>query len=226
MINVGKESRGKFVTFEGIDASGKSVQAKLLYQRLQNNGVDSVLLRDPGATRISERVRDILLDNAHEEMSPWAELLLYEAARAQMVEETIFPALADGKVVICDRFYDSTTAYQGYGRSLDLNLVKQANTIGSIGLVPDLTFLIDLDPHVAIERMKKSNRANDRMESAGIELQKRVFDGYRKVAALEPERFSVISGDQEIKVIEKIIWNIFKNKFEWFFSLATGKEDR
>jgi len=218
MRNVGKESHGKIVTFEGIDASGKSVQAKLLYQRLQNEGVDSVLLRDPGATQISERVRDILLDNAHEEMSPWAELLLYEAARAQMVEEIILPALAAGKVVLCDRFYDSTTAYQGYGRNLDLNLVKQANTIGSIGLVPDLTFLIDIDPHVAIERRKKSNRADDRMESAGIELQKRVFDGYRKVAALEPERFSVIRGDQKIEFIEKTVWDIFKNKFQSGFS--------
>lgn len=213
MTNAEKETRGKFITFEGIDASGKSLQAKLLYMRLQNADIDSLLLRDPGATRISERVRDILLDTAHEEMSPWAELLLYEAARAQMVEEIILPALEAGKVVVCDRFYDSTTAYQGYGRRLDLNLIRQANTIGSQGLVPDLTFLIDLDPAIAVKRRLKSNRTDDRMESAGMEFQKRVFDGYRQVAAQEPERFFIIHGDQQIQVIEKIIWDVFENKF-------------
>lgn len=143
---------GTFITFEGIDYSGKSVQIKRLAEYLEQEGKTVVVLRDPGTTRISEKIRHILLDNDHHEMTKWTELLLYEAARAQMVEETIMPLLQEGSVVLCDRFYDSTTAYQGYGRQLDIMMVERANSIGSCGLVPELTLLIDLDVDAAVKR--------------------------------------------------------------------------
>jgi len=158
----------KVISFEGIDQSGKSVQVKLFYERLQKENIASILLRDPGATRISERIRSILLDNDLVEMSPWTELLLYEAARAQMVEESIKPALEKNMVVVCDRFYDSSTAYQGYGRGLDLELVAAANRLGACGVVPDKTFLIDLEPEIAYQRKQNLDYEADRLEAEGI----------------------------------------------------------
>lgn len=172
------------------------------------------MLRDPGATIISERIREILLDKAHWEMSPWTELLLYEAARAQMVEETIKPALHLGQWVICDRLYDSTTAYQGHGRQLNLRLVSQANKIGACGVVPDMTFLIDLDAEIAKQRHDEEMRDADRLEAEGIEFQKRVRTGYMQIAQDEAGRFCVINGDQSVDRIHEEIWQAFTNKFQ------------
>ena len=142
---------GFFITFEGIDGSGKSVQIERLLKYVRGEALAVAYFRDPGATQISERIRDILLDKNNIAMSPWTELLLYESARAQMVEELILPALRQNKLVLCDRFYDSTTAYQGYGRQLFLETVALANQIGSCGVTPDLTFLIDVDLEVDYE---------------------------------------------------------------------------
>ena len=211
--------RGIFVTFEGVDYSGKSLQARRLHQRLVRDGVRVTLLRDPGATRISERIREILLNTDHAEMSPWTELLLYEAARAQMVHEVIRPSLEKGAIVLCDRFYDSTTAYQGYGRGLDLARVEQANRIGSGGLTPDLTFWIRLDPRIAAER--KGHGEKDRMEGEGLEFQFRVHKGYEMIARQEPERIVTIDGDRSIEIIEREIWDIFDNYMKEHSSLET-----
>lgn len=202
----------KVVSFEGIDLSGKSVQARLFHERLKKENVPSILLRDPGATRISERIRSILLDNELQEMSSWTELLLYEAARAQMVEEAIKPALQAGTLVICDRFYDSTTAYQGYGRGLDLELVTQANKIGACGLVPDLTYLIDLEPEVALQRKHKL-RKQDRLEAEGIEFQRRVREGYLHLAKEESQRVRLIDGNRDIQQIHEQVWREFLHRF-------------
>ena len=196
------EEKGFFITFEGVDACGKSTQVKLLYESLRKNGMDAIHLRDPGATPISEAIRVILLDNKNSAMSSWTELLLYEAARAQMVDESIRPALDAGTIVLCDRFYDSTTAYQGYARNLDLGIVQQSNTIGSVGLVPDVTFFIDVDPKVAAERKDKRGEKADRMESAGLAFQQKVRHGFREIQKAEPERMKLIDGHRSIELIQ------------------------
>lgn len=207
---------GKLITFEGIDFSGKSLQAELFYNRLLQADIRALALRDPGATAISEKIRAILLDVRHGEMSPWTELLLYEAARAQMIEQAVKPALRDGCVVVCDRLYDSTTAYQGYGRQLNLQMVKAANSIGACGLMPDLTFLLDLPIAVAAMRDRRLQRQKDRMENQGDAFQERVRHGYIEIAASEPERIVVIDGDREIEIIHQHIWQVFTDRWPDF----------
>lgn len=205
---------GLLITFEGVDGSGKSTQAALFAGRLEQEGVPLLALRDPGANAISERIRALLLDRALAEMSPWSELLLYEAARAQMTGQQIIPALAEGRMVVCDRYYDSTTAYQGYGRQLDLELVRQANRIGSCGLVPDVTFLIDVEMEVVRRRLSARASAADRMEAAGFDFQDRVRQGYLQLAAAAPERVYLIPGNRPIEQIQSHIWHLFINRFQ------------
>ena len=194
-----------FITFEGIDACGKSTQIQLLQVHLQERKHDILSLRDPGATIISEKIRAILLDKDHDEMSTWTELLLYEAARAQMVQELIEPALAAGTIVLSDRFYDSTTAYQGYGRQLTLGNIHQANALGSCGLTPDLTFFFDLPPEDALKRKAKLTAALDRLESAGLGFLHRVRDGYRAIAAKEPKRIVALDGTASIEELHQSV---------------------
>lgn len=196
------KGKGFFITFEGIDACGKSTQARLSHEFLRRNDLDAICLRDPGATAISESIRRILLDNKNSAMSAWTELLLYEAARAQLVEEEIQPALARGAIVLCDRFYDSTTAYQGYGRGLDLDIVGRANEIGSIGLTPDLTFFLDIDPRLALERKKKISIAEDRLEAEGVAFQEKVRHGFREIQKVAPHRVKLVDGHRAIEVIQ------------------------
>lgn len=143
-------------------------------------------------------------------MSGWTELLLYEAARAQMVQEVIRPALASGTLVLCDRFYDSTTAYQGYGRGLDLHLVRQANAIGSMQLVPDMTFFIDVDPRIAAERKRQSGDPSDRLEAEGLAFQEKVRQGFYEIQKKNPDRVRRIDGHQTIKEIQKNIRDIMR----------------
>jgi len=212
--------KGLLITFEGIDFSGKTLQAGRFIRRLQRRGVPLLALRDPGATEISEKIRAILLDNRHRAMSPWTELLLYEAARAQMIEQSIKPALAQGQVVVCDRLYDSTTAYQGYGRQLDLGLVAMANRLGACGLIPDLTFLLDLSARQAALRRQHRPGETDRMEGEGEVFQERVRQGYLRVAEGEPDRLRIIDAAGEIEAIEDVIWNNFIQKWP---SLDSGQ---
>ncbi|HPG40707.1 MAG TPA: dTMP kinase [bacterium] len=214
-LNNGNKT-GKFITFEGIDYSGKSVQAQLLCQKLQDLRLPVVAIRDPGATRISEEIRRILLDNKNHEMSYRTELLLYEAARAQMVHEIIAPALAKGQVVICDRFFDSTTAYQGYGRQLDLDVIKQANMLGANEIVPDLTFLIDIDVHTACARRIKQEMSADRLEAEGLEFQNRVRQGYLQIAGEYKQRIYVLNGEQSIEKLSLEIIQHVKNRLKLF----------
>ncbi|MDZ7725365.1 MAG: dTMP kinase [candidate division KSB1 bacterium] len=209
-----KEKNGIFITFEGIDGSGKSTQAAKFSDALINSGIESVVVRDPGGPRVSESIRKVLLDAANSGMSSITELLLYEAARAQLVEETIKPALADGRFVICDRFYDSTTAYQGYARQLDLDIVEHANQIGSCGLVPDYTFYIDMKPDKALDRLTRSKTKQDRMEAEGIRFQTRVRLGYLDIAKQYPDRFMVVNGDNSVETVHKEIINAWKYVYE------------
>ncbi|MDY2777683.1 MAG: dTMP kinase [Collinsella sp.] len=181
---------GVFITLEGIDGCGKTTQSRLLAEALERAGHDVVLLREPGGVAISEKIRALLLDPGNEEMGGVCELLLYEAARAQLVHQVIAPALASGKVVVCDRFHDSTTAYQSFAGGLDLSAVKRANSLAVDGCLPDLTIVFDLPPAVACERT--AGRGIDRMEAKGMAFQERVAAGFRAIADDEPDRVRIV----------------------------------
>lgn len=190
-------SRGLFITVEGIDGCGKSTQARLIAAALEAAGHDVLLLREPGGVKISEQIRAILLDPANAEMGDVCELLLYEAARAQLVHQVIRPALAAGKTVVCDRFYDSTTAYQAFADGLDRNMVFQANELAVDGCRPDLTLVFDLPVEDALRR-RSGREAEDRLELKGLEFQERVAAGFRAVAADEPDRVKLIDAGESI----------------------------
>ena len=174
--------KGLFVTFEGIDGCGKSTQVTALKDSLEKKGTKVIVIREPGATLIGEKIRSILLDKANSGMSSETELLLYEAARAQIVNEVIRPALKAGKVVICDRFYDSSVAYQGYARGLPLESIDSLNRFAAGGLEPDLTFLLDLPPQAARDRMNIREGSEDRLETEGLVFMEKVRAGYLELA--------------------------------------------
>ena len=198
-------SKGLFITFEGIDQSGKSTQAERLEKRLTENGYAVQSWRDPGSTLISEQIRDILLSSKNHGMSAIAELLLYEAARAQIVEEYIRPALDKIRIVIMDRFYDSTTAYQGYGRGISLDTIAHANSIATGGLVPDRTFYIDIS---WIESQRRKGREiKDRMESEDRTFFEKVRQGYLSLVHGEPDRLRMIDGTLSKNAIGDQIWD-------------------
>ena len=190
-------SRGLFITVEGIDGCGKSTQARLIAAALEAAGHDVLRLREPGGVKISEQIRAILLDPANVEMGDVCELLLYEAARAQLVHQVIRPALAAGKTVVCDRFCDSTTAYQAFADGLDRNMVSQANELAVDGCRPDLTLVFDLPVEDALRR-RSGREAEDRLELKGLEFQERVAAGFRAVAADEPDRVKLIDAGESI----------------------------
>jgi dTMP kinase len=182
-------------------------------------------VREPGGTELGERVRSILLNIEKEKtegeaegLDPWAELFLYEACRVQLVSKRIKPALEEGKVVICDRFTDSTLSYQGYGRGLDIDAVRSVNTLGSMGVVPDITFVLDCAPEVGLKRAGsriesiKTGPREDRFENEDIEFHTRVREGYLKLAGGEPDRIKVIDAEREIAVIHKEICDIIEKK--------------
>lgn len=190
-------SRGLFITVEGVDGCGKSTQARLIAAALEAAGHSVLRLREPGGVAISEKIRAILLDPANGEMGDVCELLLYEAARAQLVHQVIRPALAAGKTVICDRFYDSTTAYQAFADGLDRGMVSQANELAVDGCRPDLTLVFDLPVEDALRR-RSDRAAEDRLELKGLEFQARVAAGFRAVAADEPDRVKLVDAGGSI----------------------------
>jgi dTMP kinase len=193
-----------FLTFEGVDCSGKSTQASILVEALRAGGSPPVrFIREPGGTAISERLREILLDRSNLELSELTELFLFSASRSQLVAEVIVPALGRGEIVVCDRFYDSTTAYQGYGRGLDLDAVRRINAIATAGREPDLTVLVDITVGEIEARKKASGKATDRMENAGREFYERVRNGYLTIARDNPERFVVVDGMRPVQDIAR-----------------------
>ena len=187
--------RGVFITLEGADGCGKSTQVALVADALAASGREVVRLREPGGTPISEKVRALLLDPANAEMVPECELLLYEASRAQLTRQVIEPAVARGAVVLCDRYYDSTYAYQAGGRELPDDLVNAANALGSCGAVPDRTLIFDLEPAVAFARATAGGA--DRLEAEGLAFQERVREAYLRLAASEPDRVRVVDASGE-----------------------------
>ena len=201
--------RGLFVTFEGIDGCGKTTQIEMLSSDLEKENIPCVLIREPGGTDIGEKIRTILLDKANSRMHARTELLLYEAARAQIVEERIKPELSSGKVVICDRFFDSTVAYQGIARDLGLQAVDYLNHWSTAGLAPDITFLLDLDEETAYRRRHGRSDEEDRLEAEGLAFMKKVREGYLLSSRDQP-RIRVISATDTPEVIyekiKKAIW--------------------
>lgn len=189
-----------FITLEGVDGCGKTTQARLIAEAYARAGVDVLLLREPGGAAISEKIRALLLDPGNGEMGDTCELLLYEAARAQLVHQVIAPALASGKTVICDRFYDSTTAYQAYADGLDLESVKRANDLAVGGCRPDLTIVFDIDVDLAASR-RGGRAAADRLELKGLEFQRRVAEGFRAIAAEEPDRVRMVDASRGVEEV-------------------------
>lgn len=200
------------ITFEGIDGSGKSTQARLLVERLAEEGSNALLIREPGGTDLSERVRDILLDTSLR-IDPLTELLLFSAARAQVVSERIQPALQAGHIVISDRFYDSTLAYQGGGRELDDgNWLQKFSERVTRGIVPDRTYLIEIEPKEALARREQrfveaaAGEEEDRMEIAGLPFYKRVAATYRALSDAAPDRFLRLNGALSREELHTRIW--------------------
>lgn len=203
-----------FITFEGIDLSGKSTQAKLLYDFLLKKRKKVTLVREPGGTIISEKIREILLDKKHNKMKYITEFLLFSASRYQLTEEIIKPLLKKNYIVICDRYYDSSTAYQGYGGKIDLSIINKVNKIATNNLVPDLSFLIDIDYNENLRRRKLSGKSHDRIEQKEKNYYNKVISGYRKIAGNDKKRFRIINGNKDIETIQKEILNILNNSIK------------
>lgn len=189
--------KGLFITFEGADGCGKTTQINLLAQHLKEKGLEVVITREPGAKGLGEKVREILL-NYDGEVSSNCEAFLFLADRAQNIDMIVKPAIDAGKIVLCDRHTDSTLAYQGYGRGVDLERAKMLNKIATSGLVPDLTYVFDIDVETSMSRVGK---IKDRMESAGIEFHEKVRNGYLEIAKQEPKRVKVINSKDSIENI-------------------------
>ncbi len=199
--------KGLFISFEGIEGTGKTIQSKLLYEYLIKKGFQTLLTEEPGGTRIGLTIRDLLLSVDNTEMKPLTELLLYNASRIQHIQEVILPAIKKGVVVITDRFTDSTVAYQGYGRGIELHLINTIEKIVTGGLKPDITILLDLDVEIGLKRNKGINK-KDRIELEDITFHKRVRNGYHTTAAKEPERVHVIDASKSIEHIHRSITKI------------------
>jgi dTMP kinase len=203
-----------FISFEGIEGSGKTTQVELLIHVLQAKGYECIVTREPGATRIGHKIRGILLDAAHNDMVPLTELLLYEADRAQHLHEVIKPALAANKVVVSDRFFDATTVYQGYARGYDLELIEQIHQIVTEGLRPDLTLILDLPVHLGLERAwqrihsRSGGVPEDRFEKEALAFHERVRHGYLTLARDEPKRFRVIDASKDPQSVHKDILEV------------------
>lgn len=199
---------GLFITFEGTEGCGKSTQINALAARLQDQGQQVLQTREPGGTPLGEAVRNLLQhDEAGADMSPEAELLLFTASRAQLTRERILPAIAKGEIVLCDRFMDSTTVYQGVARQIDTQAVATINRFAVGEARPDLTILIDLPPEVGMARVHaRSDGQLDRIEQEAIEFFQAVRTGYLKLAESEPERFLVLDGSASVEVLEQQIW--------------------
>ena len=201
-----------FITFEGTEGSGKTTQIGRLVKELSEANYSVQSTREPGGTTVGDQIRSILLNPLNERLFPTSELLLYAASRAQHVREVIVPALKNGKIVISDRFADASVAYQSYGRNLNLTLITQLNRIATDGLVPDLTFLLDLPVEIGLQRASSSRGTLDRIEREKLEFHRRVQTGYLSIAEESPDRIKVVDATQSMDVIYQEIWFIIQKK--------------
>ena len=200
------------ITFEGGEGSGKTTQSQILYNALKEKGFEVIKTREPGGTKFAEIIREILVQGESNKISNISELLLFAAARADHVQKVIKECLKDNKIVICDRFTDSTLAYQGYAGNLDLDLVKEVNRISIGEISPDLTFVFDIDPTLGIERALGENNKETRFEEKDIMYHKKIRDGYMDIARDNPDRCVVINGTIDIEQISKKILELTLDK--------------
>ena len=205
--------RGRFITFEGVEGCGKSTQMSLLRAWMEEAGLPVLATREPGGTEVGEGIRELLLAPRDEGLDAGAELLLYEADRAQHVSEVIRPALEAGAHVLCDRFFDSTTAYQAFGRGLDEEMVLELNRMASGGLVPDLTLLFSVPLEEGLSRARGES-AGDRLEGESLAFHRRVQAGFEALAEREPGRFRAL-GEGAIEQVHEEVVAIVKERFEW-----------
>ena len=202
-------NNAKFITFEGIDGCGKSTQARLLLEYMNNSGVETILVREPGGTNISESIREILLHSSSSQMGDRTESLLMTASRAQLTQEVIVPNMDKGKFVIADRYSDSTLAYQGGGRNLDIEWLIELNNYATFTLLPDITFFVDIRPEEALRRLDSDK---DRIEGEGIEFQTRVRKTYQILAEKFNDRYVIIDGYAKKGDIHKKVLNEMKRR--------------
>ena len=203
--------RGKFITFEGCDGCGKSTQLKMLSEYLTKENVPHIFTREPGGGKISEAIREILLSGKNSEMTDECEALLYAAARVQHLSDRVEPALSKGELVICDRYVDSSLAYQAYARGLGEAFIGGINAFALKNYLPDVTIFIDLTPEAAFKR-KHGADENDRLEQAGMAFHKRVYEGYKKLASENPDRFVCVDGNMTPQEIFEEIVRVLKSR--------------
>jgi len=196
--------KGVFITFEGVEGSGKSTHARLLYTYLKKHGYDCIFTREPGGTPVGDMIRRVLLKKKDIDINTLCEFFLFEASRAEIVDQVISPALKKGKVVICDRFFDATVAYQGFAGGMDITLITRVNDFATGGLRPKLTILLDIETKKGFKRALK-HRMPDRMESKSVAFHKKVRSGYLKLAKKNPGRIKVFKVDRDIRDVEKTI---------------------
>lgn len=207
-------SKGFFITFEGGEGSGKTTQSELLYNNLKQKGLNVTRTREPGGTILAESIREILLKGEKDKMSSLTELYLFSAARRDHIDNVIAPSLKNNEIVICDRFIDSTTAYQGYAGNIDLNLINSINnfTIGSI--IPNITYIFDIDPNIGLKRSINTTSEEIRFEEKDIGYHKKIRSGFLEIAKNNSDRCIVIDAEQELKKIEEFLLNLTIKRYE------------
>lgn len=202
---------GKFITIEGCEGSGKTSIIKILCEDLANNNISYLSTREPGGSKISEQIRNVILNVDNTKMDYMTEALLYAASRRQHLEEIVKPALNEGKIVICDRYLDSSLAYQGYARGIGIEEVYNINMYATSGFLPDLTIYIDIPVEVGLERIKDNNRNVNRLDLEKVAFHKKVREGYLKIAQMYPERIKVIDGNADLEEVYKRVKKELKN---------------
>lgn len=207
-------SKGFFITFEGGEGAGKSIQVEILASHLHEEGFEVVVSREPGGTRIGEQIRAITHSTENVDLNPIAEAYLMAAARAQHVVQIIKPALDNGKVVLCDRFVDSSIAYQGYGRKLGPDIISKLNELAVDGAIPNLTLYLKVSPQVGHKRRNKSNKSADRLDLQQQEFYDRVEAGYEKVANDNQKRYVIIDASTSIESVAQEIWKVVKSRLK------------
>lgn len=206
-------SKGKFITFEGPEGAGKTTVIAEIYKRLEQEGEKTILTREPGGIRISEKIREIIHDNEHQEMDGMTEALLYAAARRQHLVERIIPSMDEGKIVLCDRFIDSSLAYQGYARGLGMEEVMTINSFAIGGTMPDVTIFFDISPEEGLQRIANSGeREQNRLDNETLQFHKKVYEGYQLLLKQFPDRIISTDASKPLSEVTENVWKIISSQ--------------